>query len=773
MPRPLVRNFTGGEVTPEMFGRFDLAKQQTGLALCYNYAVLPHGPVVNRGGFEYVNETKFSAKKSRVIEFNFDAQQTYVIEVGHLYLRLHTGGATLLHTAFNITNVTNAVPARVDAAGHDFVAGDWVFLDGIVGPVRLNGRFVKVISVVPGVSFRIADLRDADIDTSNLVNYPAYVSDGTAAKVLEIPTPYTEDEVFGIDFTQSNDVLTIVHQNHPPAEVRRLSPTSWTYTVITFLPTIATPTAPTFSASSGGTNPPVAYFYLCTAVAIDTLEESLPSPSFTFTIDLSQVNTFLDIQLPATVGAIRMNLYKLKNGIFSFAAQTLPGGIVRDNNIAPDANKTAPFLSNPFPSPLNYPGAVSYFEGRRVFAGTLNKKQNYFLTASGTESNMNYSIPTQDDDAISGRIVAREVNAILRIVPLANLLFLTTGGEWKISPDNSDVLTPANAFPKQQSAEGASRVKYVIANGAVIFVHEAGSRLRRMEFKWQSNGWNTDDITVLAPHLFALKRIVDLAHQKAPHRIVWAVRSDGALLGVTYHPEHEVTAWHQHGTRGEFESVACVKEDTEYPVYAVVKRRINDTYDVRYIERSHTREIDDADIADSFFVDAGITYDGDPANVIGGLWHLVGEEVVILGDGAVHPRQVVDSLGRITLELGVEVSKAQIGLGYVSRLQTIPPALENFEGFGIASNKVMGPMFLRVNRSSTIKAGPTFERMRTFPARANELYGDPPSLLSGVIEIPTDGHWTISGQMVVEQDQPLPSTVLGLVMEAFAEGGDR
>jgi hypothetical protein len=304
-------------------------------------------------------------------------------------------------------------------------------------------------------------------------------------------------------------------------------------------------------------------------------------------------------------------------------------------------------------------------------------------------------------------------------------------------------------------------------NGSVIFVHEAGSRLRRMEFKWQANGWNTDDPTVLAPHLFEQKFIRDAAHQKAPARVLWFALDDGSLAAVTYHPEHEVTAWHRHGTDGFFESVACVKEGSEYPLYAIVQRNINGV-DVRYVERMRSREIEF--IEDAFFVDAGLTYDGSPTNSIGGLWHLVGETVTILGDGAVHAPRTVGADGRITFELGVEFSKVHVGLPYVSRLKTVPPALEGLEAFGTSSMKSMGPMYLRVDRSSTIKAGPSFDRMREYPARSTEPYGDPPELLTGVIEIPTDGHWTIAGQMCVEQDLPLPSTVLGLVIEAASEG---
>lgn len=44
----LQRSFTGGEISPQMYGRIDDAKYQAGLEICRNFVVLPQGPVENR-----------------------------------------------------------------------------------------------------------------------------------------------------------------------------------------------------------------------------------------------------------------------------------------------------------------------------------------------------------------------------------------------------------------------------------------------------------------------------------------------------------------------------------------------------------------------------------------------------------------------------------------------------------------------------------------------------------------------------------------------------
>lgn len=94
--RTFARSFGGGEITPEMFGRIDDSKFQTGLAQCENFMVLPHGPVANRPGFQFVREVKDSTKRTRLIPFTFSLTQTVVIEIGEGYFRFHSMGGTVM-----------------------------------------------------------------------------------------------------------------------------------------------------------------------------------------------------------------------------------------------------------------------------------------------------------------------------------------------------------------------------------------------------------------------------------------------------------------------------------------------------------------------------------------------------------------------------------------------------------------------------------------------------------------------------------------------------
>ena len=776
MPRTLARSFAGGEVTPRAAYRFDLARNQTGLARVENFTISPLGPADNRAGFGYVNHAKYYNRESRIIEFSFNTEQTYILEIGHEYIRVHTGGATLLDaTSFTITGINHGVPATVTAPGHTFSNGQWVFIDNVEGMTAINGRFFKIGNVIAGVSFRLYDWLDNPIDTT-LSCYEDFectleICPGKAERVLEIATPYQEADVPFIKFAQDKDVLTLTHSGYSTFELQRAGPTTWNFVDVSFLPTIATPaSAPSVSAvvGSNGAPNPITHSYRFTAVAEETLEESLPSPITSVSNDLAAVGNRNVITVPTQAGAIRYNVYKLRNGLFAFIAQTEGGAgrEVTDDNLAPDFGKTAPFCSDPIDSPGNFPSTVTYFEGRRVFAGTTNRPQHFWATVSGTTKNLNYSIPGRDDDAIYGVLNSNDAQQIRHLLPLAHLVILTANGEWKTAPANSDFLTPNNAFPKQDGYEGASHTRPVRAGNSAIYVHDASNRPRRIEFRWQNSGYVSEDLAIYAPHLFDGKTTIDLAYQKAPTRYVWAVRSDGVLLGNTYYPDHEVIAWHQHTTQGEFKSVACVKEDVEFPVYAVVKRTINGV-DQYLIERQRTREI--TAIEDSFFVDSGITYDGETTSVVGGLWHLVGEEVAILADGSTHPRRVVNECGQV--ELIASFSKVHIGLPYRSILATLPASWEGMEAVAQSYKKNVSDAYLRVYQTAGMKAGPALDRLREFPPRSNEDWDEPTALKNALQQVPTDFQWTDEGQTFVVQDDPLPATVLGWVLDVTSEVG--
>jgi hypothetical protein len=653
-----------------------------------------------------------------------------------------TGGATAQGniTAWSAVAPTSGSPTNVTSvkAYRYYTAGDFVTYSGVsyvADQVDLGG------TVQPGTDATIWSALPADL-------------------TYEVSNPYAAVDLFDIHYTQSGDVLTLVHPNYPPAELRRLGALQWQYQVINFGQAVAAPTGVAISGSPGylakltttdgatpsllttaashtlslgdgvyatnviiggvtqsgffmvskvpvdgtgaliptqlflmdysgnpvtisgfGANPSLQFggkifditnYYVVTALTSDGINESPVSAEVSVLDNLNVTGSFNAISWSPVANAARYYVYKKKNGLYGYVGQTT-GLSFSDNNIAPDFSITPPTFDPIFTGPGEYPGAVSYFDQRRTFAGSINKPQDVWMSKTGTESDFSYSIPVKDTDRIYFRVATREANSIQHIVPLTQLILLTNSAEIRISPVNSDALTPSDISARPQSYVGASAVQPSVVNNSLVYCSARGGHVREMGYAWQSNGFITGDLSLRAAHLFDNLTIADQCFAKSPRPIVWFVSSNGNLLGLTYIPEEQIGAWHHHATAGVFESVTAVAEGSEDRLYAVIRRTINGQT-VRYVERMASRIIDENSPATWFFVDAGTTYSGAPATVISGLTWLEGATVSVLADGAVQASKVVVG-GSITLDHAASV--VHVGLPYTADLQTLPPDVGN------------------------------------------------------------------------------------------------
>lgn len=581
----------------------------------------------------------------------------------------------------------------------------------------------------------------------------------------EIATPYAAEHLMDIHHVQSADVLTLVHPKYPPQELRRLGATNWKLEAISFVPKFEPPTDLSASASrvplaSGVQRIDLEYRYKVTAVKDGV--ESKESAEVEVTNDLYTPGNSNKLTWKAVNGADHYLVYKRQSGMFGLAGYANETSF-EDRGISPDMAKTPPKYKDVFDKADNYPSAVSYFQQRRVLAGTAAEPQKVWMTRSGTESDMSYSTPSRDDDRIEVRVAAREASPIRHIVPLTNLLILTGSAEWNVNTQNSDVLTNTTISISPHSYVGANNVQPVIVNSSVIYCAARGGHVHELAYSRDAGGFITADISLRAPHLFDGYQLIDMAYSKAPWPLVWFISSDGRLIGNTYVPEQQIGAWHWHDTDGHFESCAVVAEGNEDMLYVVVRRRIAGKWR-RYIERLESRAFGAQENA--FFVDSGLTLEidagKDPVTKISGLAHLEGKTVSILADGAVHVPQTVQN-GAITLQHAAR--KIHVGLPYSSELQTLPVVGDIDNGKGKGMTKNVNRVWLDLIASSGIWAGPNAARLVEHKQRTTEPPGSPPRLKTGQIEITTYNDWNDYGQTVVQQRDPLPLAIVSLTTE--------
>lgn len=260
-----------------------------------------------------------------------------------------------------------------------------------------------------------------------------------------------------------------------------------------------------------------------------------------------------------------------------------------------------------------WPREVEYYSDRIVFACNTAQPQTLWFSKVGDYNNFGRNTPLEDSDAITVTINARQINTIRDLVPVDNLLVLTSGGEWKTTGGTNDVLTPSTIGFKPQSMWGVSDVPTTVVGNTAVFIQDRGSVVRDLAYEFSADGYVGNNLSIFSQHLLEGHSIVDVAFQQVPFNVVWAVRDDGALLSMTYVKEQQIIGWARHDTRGLVESICCIPEGTEDALYMVVRRKIGANWQ-RYIERVESRL--QPDPLRPWFVDAGLIYDG--RNTTGG-----------------------------------------------------------------------------------------------------------------------------------------------------------
>jgi hypothetical protein len=568
------RSFAGGEIAPALFGRTDLAKYATGLRKCRNMIVRREGGATSRPGTQMAVETKDSSVKSRLIEFIFSSSQTYILEFGNLYIRFITGGGQI-----NVSGVA------AWSAVTNYIQGDLASQGG----VNYYAIAASLNQVPPNATY-----------WAPLV--------GT---VFEIPSPYLTAELPDIQVTQVADVMTIVCPGHAVRELKRFGNTRWTLTVSVFAPTVTMPTLPNPVLSGGGAGPTV--WWAITAVAAETFEESFELDSVQTSTKVPSVATPTTISWTASSDAVEgYRIYRSTDSTSWGLVGTSRVPSFTDTNFTPDFLQTPPKARDPFAnattpesSTLKHPAVVGFFQQRKGFAQGGDAPETNWFSQAGHYNNFGTSFPIQDDDAITFTLAGRRINTVRHLIDAEQLLIFTQDGVW-VAADETAPFTPTTVRMVQRAYYGANKVSPVLVGNNPIYVESRGSMV--LDYKNTPNqGYQGKDLTIFSSHLFDGLTITDLGYQRNPNSVVWGIRSDGVLLGLTYLPEQDVWGWHRHDTDGSFEDLAVVPEGVEDKVYVIAKRTINGVTK-RYIEFLTNRFF--SDIKDVILMDAALTYDG-------------------------------------------------------------------------------------------------------------------------------------------------------------------
>jgi len=533
-------------------------------------------------------------------------------------------------------------------------------------------------------------------------------------KQADVTTPWTEAQLFELQWTQSADTMILVHENHAPRKlVRGSSHTSWT------LSTIALTNIPQYDYAGDST----------------TLNGAISDSDVTITV-------------ASTTGFVSAGNIKINSELISYAgitATTFTGCTRAQNNTVAsshDDGDTVTSAESVWSTSKGWPKSVTFYQSRMWFGGSRERPQT--LWGSKTNDFFNFDFGTSlDDEGISITLDTDQVNAITSVYAGRHLLIFTTGGEFSIQ---DSPITPAKSSVKRQTSFGSKSIPPKSIDGSIIFVERTGKSVREFLFSYAEDAYTAGTVSLLASHL--LNSPVDMDASKGTStddaNYVYFVNGDGTVAVFNTLRAQEVGGWTKWTTSGTVEGVAVVVED----VYFLVKRTINGST-VRYLEQIDVNSYTDANKTITLST-AGTS--------VTGLSHLEGEECRVRADDSVMTNQTPDSSGSITIERDATV--VEVGLNYDTEIKTMPINMDFQDGPTLTRKKRIVKVVANLYQSLGVIANGEYLVDRSF----GSTFGSSLTPFTGIKEMYLLG-WTELAQVSITQTDPTPMTILGLGVE--------
>lgn len=700
---PMYASFNSGELTPLLWDRVKFERYAPGAMLLDNFIVTKHGPIMHRPGTLFVNY----ARRVTSLAFNEDKKR-------------------LKKFIFSRTQVFML------EFGHKYIK--FYTYDEAGDPITVQK------------------------------NGSDYV----------INTPYRAEDLPELRFTQSLDTVYIAHSLYHPRTLVRNSANDWTFAKF------ANEDGPyeventnedrTFKVAAATGNTTLTSSFNC-------FNSNMVGRLFRITIDKvpgwGRITGYTDAK------TVSVTIEKEINGTTAASGWRLGAWYGTEGN----------------ESKAHYPAAVAFHMERLYFGGGLYTPQ----TVQGSRpGDFPVFSPTDDEDLVTDdmgvvyNLATDELNSIVWLKSTDSLYIGTIGPEFKLTVSGSEVITPSNFQFQRISNYGSSRVEPQFVGNSIIFSQNSLRTLRELTYNFSTDKYQAQDISILGEHLTA-PGLTSFNYQQEPHTIIWATqqvhenrltgnveRTGGRLVGLTYDKEQNVMAWHRHtigGKEVEVENVECVFNDSiqQDQVWLVVRRKIGTNY-VRTIEVIDKDFRMDSPLIDMYFVDCGVKYNaykldtenelyGQAVDQLSGLTWLAGETVKVTVDGASHPDVVVSADGTVNLE--TEGRFITVGLYAPARYQSLyldPEVGGTNSAQGYTQNIVKA--YVRFYNTMGGKIGPTFDKMEEIQYRTpQDAMDEAIPLFTGEKQLNFPANWNHYTQVCVEQDEPLPITILAIIPE--------
>jgi len=788
---PFQSNFTAGELSPRLEGQIDFKKYFNGCSELTNMVVYPHGGATRRGGTHFVSEVKDSTKEVRLIPFEFNITQSYVLEFGDQYIRFYKDNGQISTTPNSVLEVL------MSASGDNYTTVPTVGFTGGGGTGATATATLAVESItktasgagyteVPTIKFS-GGAGSAASATLDLAVDDLTITDGgtgySIAPTIVITALDVDDTGSGatatctINGAGKIDAITITNAGTGYTEIPEITIAGACDTPAVLDPTMKIDTVTLTNGGHDYTTPPTVTFEggdtstiaeatitmgvdAVSVTAIGSGYTSVPTVTFTggagtgatATSTVSGTDGIYEITTPyLETDLFELHISQSADVMYICHSAHAPRKLSRTGHTSwslsqPDFTWAT---TSPWNDANGYPRTVTFYEQRLFFAGTSASPQTIWGSQTADYENFDQGTGLADQ-SMEYAIATNRVNVIRWMQPSRDLIVGTGGGEFKVGRPQGEPLTPSNVMVTQQTTYGSWTIPPLQVGNSILFAQRARRKLREFSYQYQDNGYIAPDMTLLAEHITS-GYLKDMDYQQEPDSIVWSCTADGKLLSMTYERPEDVVAWAGHevgGTDSKVESLTVITNTTQDQLWVLVQRTINGS-SVRYVEYL------DPDIN----VDSGITGTVSTATTsVSGLSHLEGETVNVVINDAVFPDKTVSS-GSITISVPTGWSNVaiEVGLNFTSTLKTMRVEAGSQAGKAQGLKKRWNEVKVRLLNTTGVKINGDQLPFRT----SADLMSAGVGLFTGDKRVTNLG-WDRDGIIEIKQEQPLPLTVLGI-----------
>jgi len=394
----------------------------------------------------------------------------------------------------------------------------------------------------------------------------------------------------------------------------------------------------------------------------------------------------------------------------------------------------------------NYPGTLTFSDGRLWLAGTPDNPSKIWASKSGVYTD--FTIGTAADAALAYAIA--KAGTIRWIKGVKSLLIGTDNTEFVISSKDG-VITPSDITIEPQSAYGSLATAPLPLGNQILYIGSDSRKLRAMGYRFEESGWVSTDMTFPSEHITEGK-IYEMAWAQNPDNVIWMVTLNGNMIGCTYDRPNSLIGWHRHSfTGGNLMSIAALRFIGTDFVWVAVRYVVNGVNEIHLGIMSSLGP-------STIYTDNTLRFESVTAtNVITGLSYLEGYTVQVVGDGSVQADKVVTG-GQITADRACKVF--MVGLKMPRRLETMPIEAAAEPQASETAMKRFNKIYVRTLKSLR----PIINGTRPPTRHPLTPMDDPEPWISEDIQVMNLG-WDRKETLVIEEDLPIPFTIISIFGE--------